>query len=727
MDRELLLEIGVEELPAAWLPALTTQLADKLSARLKDMRLKPDVAVESYATPRRLTACVGRMPERQEDLDETISGPPVSAAFNAAGQPTPAAIGFAKKQGVAVDALERVKSDKGEYIAARRHVRGKSTVDALPELLAGLLRDLAFPKQMHWDAMLEDGKGELVFGRPIRWLLYLYGGRVVPFTIGRLPNVVGPLVQEVTSGAVTYGHRFLATSGRAGRSVKVRSFDEYRARLPEHFVILDHAERRDRIARELESKARKLGGRVQLREHAALVDEVADLVEYPGVVAGFYERTFLELPHEVLTTTLVHHQHYFPVVDETGALKEAFLAIVNTQPSDERLIAKNAERVVTARLRDARFFWESDRKTALEDRLERLHSLTFHKKLQASSYRDKAERVEKLAGTIARDALGAPPGEAASAAKAGRLAKADLVTDMVFEFPELQGVMGGIYAREEGQPEQVWKAIYYQYLPQSVDADAPPSRKELGAAAATWAAVSIADKADTLVSLFNAGEKPTGSRDPFGLRRQAHGLVKVLVDLPELTGTDRAVVLAEVVDLTGEGGQALAAFMLERVRYVLEQRGFEARNVRAVTHGGIGSVSPLVARRKLEVLPEFTSSPGFTQLATAFKRVRNIARELAPGASEDLSPLQEPAEVALRTELEQRQQAIESAIAAGDYRKAFAEAAKFGPAVDTFFTDVFVMVDDQTLRAARLALMKRLEALILRLGDISEIVAEKQA
>ena len=191
---------------------------------------------------------------------------------------------------MAVESLERVKTDKGEYLAARRHVRGKSTVDALPELLGLLLRDLAFPKQMHWDALLEDGKGELVFGRPIRWLLYLYGGRVVPFTIGRLPNVLGPQVQEVTSGAVTYGHRFLATSGRAGRSVKVRSFDEYRARLPEHFVVLDHAERRDRIARELESKARKLGGRVQLRDHAALVDEVADLVEYPGVVAGLRTR-----------------------------------------------------------------------------------------------------------------------------------------------------------------------------------------------------------------------------------------------------------------------------------------------------------------------------------------------------------------------------------------------------------------------------------------------------
>jgi glycyl-tRNA synthetase beta chain len=726
MDRELLLEIGVEELPAAWLPGLTKQLSEKLSLRLKEMRLAPDVPVESYSTPRRLTARVGRMPERQEDLDETVSGPPVSAAFTAAGEPTPAAIGFAKKQGVPVESLARLKSDKGEYIAARRHVRGKSTVDALPELLGALLRDLAFPKQMHWDAMLEDGKGELVFGRPIRWLLYLYGGRVVPFTIGRLANASGPQVQEVTSGAVTYGHRFLATSGRAGRSVKVRSFDEYRGKLPEHFVVLDHADRRDRIARELESKARKLGGRVQLREHAALVDEVADLVEYPGVVAGFYERNFLELPHEVLTTTLVHHQHYFPVVDDKGALKEAFLAIVNTQPSDERLIARNAERVVTARLRDARFFWESDRKTKLEDRLERLHSLTFHKKLAANSYRDKAERIETLARMIATDVLGVPE-QAADAATAARLAKADLVTDMVFEFPELQGIMGGIYAREEGLPEAVWKAIYFHYLPQSAEADAPPSRAQLGQAATTWAAVSIADKADTLVSLFNAGERPTGSRDPFALRRQAHGLLKVLVDLPELTEIDRAVTLGQVVDLTGEGAATLRPFLLERVRYVLEQRGFEARNVRAVTHGEIGAISPLIARRKLEVLPEFASSAEFTQLATAFKRVRNIARELPAGGSEDLSPLSEPAETALKAELEQRQQVIESAIAAGDYRRAFAEAARFGPSVDKFFTDVFVMVDDPRLRTARLALMKRLESLILTLGDISEIVAEKQA
>ena len=725
MDRELLLEIGVEELPAAWLPGLTTQLSEKIAARLAELRLVLDVPVESYSTPRRLTARVGRMPERQEDLDETVTGPPVSAALNAAGEPTPAAMGFAKKQGVAFEALERVKTDKGEYLAARKHVRGRSTVDVLPELLGLVLRDLAFPKQMHWDAMLEDGRGELLFGRPIRWLLYLYGGRVVPFSITRVPGAAGSQVQDVATGAVTYGHRFLATSGRAGRSVKVRSFDEYRGRLPEHFVILEHAERRDRIARELETKARKLGGRVSLREHALLIDEIADLVEYPGVVAGFYERGFLELPKEVLTTTLVHHQHYLPVLDDAGALKEAFLAVVNTQPSDERLIAKNAERVVTARLRDARFFWDADRKTPLEDRLERLHTITFHRKV--GSYRDKAERIEKLAGAIARDALGAPPAVAAAAATAARLAKADLATDMVFEFPELQGQMGGVYAREEGQPETVWKAIYYHYLPQAVEAESPPSRAELGAAALTWAAVSIADKADTLVSLFGAGEKPTGSRDPFGLRRAAQGIVRVLVDLPELTGLDRPVTLADAVGRLSHGGGpagALQTFLLERLRYVLEQRGFDARNVRAVTHGDPDDLSPLIARRKLEVLPEFTSSAGFTQLATAFKRVRNIARELPDGAAADMAALHEPAEVGLLAELEQRQQVIDSAVASGDFRRGFAEAAQFGPAVDRFFTDVFVMVDDPRLKTARLSLMKRLERVILSLADISEIVAE---
>ncbi len=741
MDRELLIEIGLEELPASWMPGLTRQLAQRLEARLKEFRIPPTAPVESFSTPRRLTVRVAGIAERQDDLDEMITGPPVSAAFDKDGQPTPAALGFAKKQGVPFEAITRAATPKGEYLAYQKHQRGRSAVDTLPDILTAVLRDLAFPKQMRWDARLDDGRGELLFGRPIRWLLFLYGGRVVPFTISRSSEASGPQVQDVESGALTYGHRFLATSGRAGRSIKVRSFDEYEAKLAEHFVVLDHAERRNRIARDLEAHARRLGGRVQLKEHAALLEEVADLVEYPSVVAGFFDAGFLVLPEEVLATTLVHHQHYFPVVTDGGGLKEAFLAIVNTQPTDERVIAKNAERVVAARLRDAKFFWESDRQHTLDSRLERLHTVVFHKKL--GSYRDKAERIEALAKWIAAGAL-AQPNIAEPAAIAARLAKTDLTTDMVFEFPELQGKMGGIYARDEGQPERVWKAIYYHYLPTAVDVDAPPSRVQLGDAGSTWAAVSLADKLDSLVGLFHAGERPTGSRDPFGMRRAGHGIMKTLVDLDTLTGTlerpKLGVLLEKASDAFPNWDTAsiihLYAFMLERLQYVLEQRGFDVRNVRAVLHeSSFEKRSPLEARKMLEVLPEFTETPEFRQLAVAFKRVKNIAKELDPleyDRARFMEPplqsiLQEPAELALLNEIEQRAPIIEGVVAAGEnYRRGFGEAAKFGPAVDRFFKEVFVMADQPALRRARLRLMRQLEGLILTLADISEIVPQTE-
>jgi glycyl-tRNA synthetase beta chain len=737
MDREILIEIGVEELPAGWMPALTRQLGERVAARLTELRIDAGAPVESFSTPRRLTVRVAKIAERQEDLEDTISGPPVSAAFGADGKPTPAALGFARKQGVAFEELSRVATAKGEYLACHRRIRGKSAVDALPELLGAVLRDLSFPKQMHWDARLDDGRGELLFGRPIRWLLFLYGGRVVPFTIGRTAGAAGPQVLDVESGPLTYGHRFLATSGRAGRSIKVRSFEEYQARLAEHFVVLSHAERRDRIARELESHARRLGGRVHLKEHAALLEEVADLVEYPGVVAGFYDRGFLALPHEVLTTTLVHHQHYFPVVTDAGALKEAFLAVVNTQPVDERLIAKNAERVVTARLRDARFFWEADRKIALESRLERLDTLLFHKKL--GSYRAKAERMSALARWIAAAPLG-QDAESEHAATAARLAKADLTSDMVFEFPELQGTIGGIYARHEGLPEQVWKAIYYQYLPIGVEADAPPSREQLGAAAVSWAAVSLADKVDTFVSLSRAGERATGSRDPFGLRRQMQGAVRVLMDLPQLTGIDREVWLGPLLEhaaahapdgaaaWTPEAAQAALAFALERVRFALEQRGFAVEVVRAATPAG--DVSPLRARRVAEAIQGMRGSEDFQALAVLFKRVKNIApaRAAGPGGEVplDRAAIAEPAEVALLAELDARRPRVEAASARSDYRTAFIEIAGLRAAVDRFFTEVFVMADDVRVRHARLTLMADLRDLILHLADISEIIPQTE-
>jgi glycyl-tRNA synthetase beta chain len=742
VDRELLIELGTEELPASWLPAMTRQLGDHLAARLGALRLPPDAPVETFSTPRRLTARVERMPERQADLEEMISGPPVTAAFKPTGEPTPAALGFAKKNGVEIAALERLETPKGVYLAYRRFQRGHAAVDVLPEALAGVLRDMAFPKQMHWDAWLDDGRGELLFGRPIRWILFLYGGRVVPFTIFRTDAAQSGSVQEVRSAALTYGHRFLATSGRAGRSIKVRSFEEYRTKLVESFVLLERGERHDKIARELDAHAQRLGGRVSsaAASQSGLLQEVPDLVEYPAVVAGTFGAEFLALPEEVLTTTMIHHQHFFPVVNPSGRLMPAFLAVTNTQADSSRAIARNCERVLTARLRDAGFFFDADRRVRLEDRLPGLSTVLFHKKL--GSYRAKALRLERLARWLAAEAFGRPD-VADDAAVAGRLAKADLVTDMVRELTELQGTMGGIYAREEGLAEPIWRAIYHHYLPVSVEASAPPLRAELGAAAVTWAAVSVADKVDTLVALFAAGERPTGTRDPFGLRRQAHGLLKTLVDLPDLTGLEAAVDLAAVrreawaaLEACAEPGVALPAeaaagsgdlstFLSERLRYLFQQRGFAYDEVNAIAGSRRGFVEvPYDARLRLEALQRVRASADFEALAVAFKRVKNLSRELKAGPVEVLDRLTEPAEAALLEAFRARGEQVRVAASRRDYVEAFRQASLFRPAVDRFFTDVFVMVDDAALRDQRLTLLWRLHELILDLADISEIAPQ---
>jgi glycyl-tRNA synthetase beta chain len=731
MDRELLIEIGTEELPASWLPGLTRQLKERADAVLADFRLKSDPA-ETYATPRRLALRVGRVAERQEDLEELITGPPVAAGFRD-GQPTPAAAGFAKKHGVDVNALTRVSTPKGEYLAVQKHQRGRAAADVLSDVFTAILRALSFPKQMHWDAELADGKGEFTFGRPIRWLLFLYGGRVVPFTIGRTELSRSPNVQDVQSAALTYGHRFLATSGRAGRSIKVRNFDEYRARLAEHFVVLDRTERRERVTRELDMHARRLSARVMPIGQAELLQEVPDLVEYPSVIAGAFDPSFLELPPEVLTTTMIHHQHFFPVVDDQGRLKPAFLAVTNTEPQDKRTISTNAERVLAARLRDAKFFWDTDRRSTLESRLARLDTLLFHKQL--GSYRAKSARVEALARWIVEDVFKRPE-SAEHAGTAGKLAKADLTTDMVFEFPELQGTMGGIYARTEGLPDPVWKAIYYHYLPVAVEADAPPRRSDLLDASVSWAGVALADKLDTVVGLFKAGERPTGSRDPFGIRRQMQGAVRILMDLPELTGLRLEIGLERLCERAGEligdvakpiddDGSYFSGFVLERVRYALEQRGYPIETVRAVTpHWG---VSPFRARRVADALQDVRTGEDFLALAVLFKRVKNIARELGHRSALDRSRLTEPAEQALLQAFDARRPGAEHAIAAGDYRRAFAEIAALRPAVDRFFTEVFVMVEDEPLRHARLTLMAELRDLVLQLADISEVAPQSES
>ena len=732
MDRELLLEIGCEELPASWLPPLTDQIGKVVEAELRAHRLAPEMPAESYSTPRRLTVRVARVPERQIDLEELVTGPPVSAAFKPDGTPTPAAAGFAARQGVEVSALERIETPKGVYLAFRRRQRGKAAVDVLPSVLNGVLRGMTFPKQMHWDAVLDDGKGELVFGRPIRWLLYLYGGRVVPFTIGRTAAAQTSQVQDVSTSAVTYGHRFLTTSGRAGRAIKVRSFEEYRARLLENFVIIEREERHNKIARELDAKAQRLKGRVSRAVHSesGLLHEVPDLVEYPSVVAGTFAPEFLDLPPEVLATTLIHHQHYFPVEDDDGKLKPAFLAVINSEPDNEKTIARNAERVVTARLRDAGFFWAADRRTPLAARVDRLDTLLFHKKL--GTYKAKAERMERLAGWLAREAFGATEAIAGHAARAARLAKADLTTDMVREFTELQGVMGGIYARAEGLPEAVWKAIYFHYLPAGVEADAPPGRDELGDASVAWAAVSLADKLDTLVGLFAAGEKPTGSRDPYGLRRAAQGVVKILADVPSARRLSE--LLNEAHRNYGHSAPAVnpawqplvAEFLIEREAHLFERRGYRTDEARAVA---LHWEHPHLALARIEALSQNRGSADFIALAALLKRVNNITKDFQTTAEigELRGRLREPSELALADAAARIWPTLQGALAEGRYADAMKDVVTLRQPVDQFFVDVMVMTEDPALRDARLTLLATLKNAILHIADIAEIATETQS
>jgi glycyl-tRNA synthetase beta chain len=408
-------------------------------------------------------------------------------------------------------------------------------------------------------------------------------------------------------------------------------------------------------------------------------------------------------------------------------LKPAFLAVTNMQVERPELIARNSERVLTARLRDARFFWDEDRKAPLENRIERLSTILFHKKL--GSYKDKAERIATLAAWLA-GALGHGEAEA-DARRAGRLAKADLATDMVRELTELQGTMGGIYAREDGLPESVWKAIYFHYLPIGVDADAPPAKKQLGSAAVTWAAVSLADKFDSAVGMFIAGERPTGSRDPLGLRRQAQGAVKILTDLPGVVGAAPPVLISAVIaeaavpwgGLTEEARAPLLAFLRERVVYLFEQRGFDVRNIRAVLHTWPDGIDLVETRQKLEALASLSGSTELHGVAGLFKRVKNISKDVPPFSGVVYPErLVEPAEQALASEVAARGTAIEAAAGRRDYRAAFSEIAALQPSVAKFFDDVLVMAEDAGLREARLGLVATLRDRILRIADISEIV-----
>jgi glycyl-tRNA synthetase beta chain len=729
---ELVLEIGFEEMPAAWLPGLAEQLAARFVEAASRERLEPADAAVLY-TPRRLVLRAD-VPVRQPDREEPVWGPAVKVARDAAGKWTGAALGFAKKNGIAVEELGEGAKDPAKpaelYLRFVKKTTGQPAGEVVPTVLAAVLRGLAFPKRMSWDAWLEDGRGAFPFGRPIRWLVLLLGGQVVPFEIHAL-EAGGRGGVIVESGATTRGHRFLP-KGRGGEPVAVASLADLKEKLRERFVLVDPAERVARIDEGLRAAA----GGGSFDDHG-LRDEWRDLVEYPAVLVGEVPPEFRKLPAEVLETVLVHHQKYVSLREKDGTIAR-FAAIVNGDGSSAREIVRGMERVVVARLRDASFFLAEDGKRKLAERVEDLAGVTFHQGL--GTYRDKASRMVALVDAMAGFGwLG--PAQAPLAREAARLAKADLVTLMVREFPELQGVMGGLYLAAEGAPADVARAVRWHYQPVAVEADAEPAAAFEGhdGASRVFAAVALADKLDTLAGYFGLGETPTGSRDPFGLRRAGQGAVRAVLDFwrpaageaaPDLDALLRAAVEGhgELKQPKAKTLEAAAAFLADRLEYVLAARGARPDEVAAVVsapfagsaprEGALRALTdPIDALRRAQALhaARRDAAQDFEALGEAFKRAKNILAQQAPAASVDPKRFEAPAEGALHDAV----RALEAA--GGSYDERLRGLASLRAPVARFFDDVLVMAEDPRVRGNRLALLNQALSLFHRIADISKL------
>ena len=714
---EFLLEVGFEEMPAPWLPGLMEQFRQRFDELARAEHLDPSGTVV-LSTPRRLVLR-STLAARQADREERLWGPSVKVARDAAGKWTGAAQGFAKKSGVGPDDLQVGRKDPAsaeEHLFSIKKTAGRAAGEVAPAVIGSLLRALAFPKRMSWDAWLDDGKGAFPFGRPIRWLVALLDGEVVPFVIHAL--VAGskgePIVQ---AGRVTYGHRFLPR-GAAGKPIDVSSFAGLQAKLADAAVILDPEARAARI-REGLAKA----GVPEGADDHGLVEEWRHLVEYPTVVAGTIPSEFHGLPREVLETVLVHHQKYVPVVE--GGKVTRFAALTNTDETAAPQIVQGMERVVVARLRDAAFFFREDSKRALADRLDDLKGVTFHRDL--GTYRDKADRMAALVEGPMKAWL--TEAERSAALEAARVAKADLTTLMVREFPELQGVMGALYLGTSS-PRPVATAVRWHYHPVSVEEGSTPAHDIADAPASrVFAAVAVADKIDTLAGYFGLGLAPTGSSDPFGLRRAGQGAIRAVLDFwPEGGGGRpnlRAIAEAAAAGYEGkrkktaaEAARDVAEFLLERLRFVLTARGFAADEVDAALAArdpeAIDDPQEALARVRALHRVRLEAAEDFDHLAMAFKRARNILAGQAPAAV-DRDLLGEAAERDLFDAVA-RLGAVD-----GGYEARLRSLAGLRAPVDRFFDDVMVMAEDPKVRANRLGLLQRTVALFYRIADISKL------
>ncbi|HEX8907950.1 MAG TPA: glycine--tRNA ligase subunit beta [Anaeromyxobacteraceae bacterium] len=692
----LLFEIGSEEIPAGFVPPALRQLTDDLTKALDEARLAHG-EVKAVGTPRRLCVWARDVAAKQPDAKTEALGPSVQVAFDGEGKPTAAALGFAKSQGLEVAALARVQTPKGERLAVHRVEKGLRAEKVLPALLEKLVAGLRFKKAMRW------GDTTVTFARPMRWMVALYGGKSVKLRYG-----------DVASGAVTYGHRF-----KAPRAIALKGTPEdYLDKLRKAFVVADPAERRAAIEKQLAAAAKKGGGAV--RPDEPLLEQVTYLVEHPTAVLGEFEASNLELPPEVVISEQRNHQRYFAVVDRDGKLTNRFIAVSGTPVKDPRVARNGYQRVLRARLADARFFFEEDRKRRLEERVEDLARRTYQAKLGTEL--ERVERMGRIASRLA-EALGLPQELRLAVARVARLCKADLGTGMVGEFPELQGIMGGHYARLDGEPAEIAEGIEDHYRPIGASEDMP--RGDAGAL------VGIADRLHQLVGIIGVGEKATGAADPFGLRRAAIGIVRILqargyhlslgavVDaaLDALAGKlvqDRAAVKGQVLD-----------FLRGRIRAQWSDE-FDVDLVEAVLSAGFDDL--VDARQRLEALADVKRRPDFVPLAVAFKRAANI-QEKAKGegaAGVDPALLREEAERQLLAEVERVEQgvAVHREASQRDYAAVLRAVAELKPAVDRFFDDVLVMAEDPALRANRLALVKRVADLFADIADFRKIQAE---
>ena len=654
MSLPFLLEIGTEEIPDWMIPPALENLRELFLDLLAKNGVGQGVTVRIDATPRRLLLHADRIPERQNDAEELVSGPPKAAPQNAVA-------GFARKLGIAAEQLEVRATSKGEYYTYLKKIAGRPSLDILAETLPDLVLKIYFPKAMYWT-----GKNGPRFIRPIRWIVALLGSDVVPFEIA-----------GVKSGNVTSGHRILGAA-----RIKV-TVEKYEQQLQDAVVILSASERRKKIEQEVRT--------VRLKPDPGLLDTLVYLTEYPTAIQGSFDPEFLKLPEEVLITVMRHHQRYFSVEDDNGKLAPKFVAVMNTNADPEGLVRRGHERVLRARFNDAKFFWETDQRKKLEDRVADLAHVTFQAKL--GSYLEKAERMVALVKELHGDH---------AAIRAAKLSKCDLTTELVKEFTELQGVVGGLYAHEQGEPEEVWQAIYDHYKPVSMEDSIP--RNPAGEL------VSLADKLDTLRGCFRIGMIPTGSRDPFALRRAAQGVVKILVE-GELRLPFRKLL---------GGDTRLEEFVLDRIRYYFKDvRNFPYDEVNAVLASGWDDLVDVEER--MMAIHDVRPTENFGPLAASFKRIQNILKQAhfaGDGSQIDAALLEPGPEKDLYEEFER----VRGLVANQPYRPALESIASLRPKVDLFFDKVLVNAPDARIRQNRLTLLHRLLAEFSSIADFSEIV-----